>query len=230
MTSKAYRKFADRLILYGYSPSLLPKPFDWDARKHVTGYWFLDIKTEWQPSPSLVDFIESGSPPVYVGYGSMKNRNPEETLSLVIGALKRARQRGIYFTGKDDVRTEKVIDNIFFAKSIPHDWLFPRMAAVVHHGGAGTTAGGLRAGVPSVITPFFADQPFWAHLVYKRGAGTKPILRKNLTVENLADSITKAVTDVDIRKRAAALGECIRTEDGVGNAVKIISQSLTMNS
>jgi sterol 3beta-glucosyltransferase len=115
--------------------------------------------------------------------------------------------------------------NVFMTGSIPHTWLFPRMAAVVHHGGVGTTAAGLAAGVPSIVTPFFADQPFWGQRVYELGVGPKPIARRRLTVDNLTEALDRAVSDREMRKKAAALGERIRAENGIAKAVTIIEQN-----
>jgi UDP:flavonoid glycosyltransferase YjiC (YdhE family) len=117
-------------------------------------------------------------------------------------------------------------DEVFVTEAVPHDWLFPRMAAVVHHGGAGTTGAGLRAGVPSIVTPATNDQPLWARRVKALGAGPAPILRKRLTASRLAHAIHVAVTDESIRKRAAELGEKIRAEDGVGQAIRVFNQTI----
>jgi UDP:flavonoid glycosyltransferase YjiC (YdhE family) len=122
------------------------------------------------------------------------------------------------------LRTELVPDNVLVVDSAPHSWLFPRMAAVVHHGGAGTTAEGLRAGVPTVIVPFVLDQPFWGARIKALGLGPDPIPQKNLTADRLAEAIRIAVTDLDIKQRASAHGEAIRAENGIGNAVKIIQR------
>jgi UDP:flavonoid glycosyltransferase YjiC (YdhE family) len=146
-----------RPILYGFSPSVIPKPSDWNHDTHVTGYWFLDATSDWSPSPGLVAFLESGPPPVYVGFGSMVNRKPEETAGLVLQALARTKQRAIMLSGWGGLPKVNLPDTVHIEDSIPHSWLFPRVAAVVHHGGAGTTAAGLRAGVPSIIIPFFGD-------------------------------------------------------------------------
>jgi sterol 3beta-glucosyltransferase len=113
-------------------------------------------------------------------------------------------------------------ESVYMAESIPHDWLFPQVAAVVHHGGAGTTAAGLRAGKPSIICPFMADQPFWGKLVYQRGVGPEPIPQNHLTADKLATAITTAVEDQTMKRRAAELGERIRAEDGIGRAVAVI--------
>jgi UDP:flavonoid glycosyltransferase YjiC (YdhE family) len=209
-------------ILYGYSPAVIPPPPDWDANTHVTGYWFLDPPADWTPPAALVKFLQAGDPPVYVGFGSMSNRRPEETAELIVQALKRAGQRGVILGGWGGLRPANLPDSVFLLDSAPFSWLFPRMAAVVHHGGAGTTSAGLRAGVPSAVIPFFADQPFWGRRVAALGVGPAPIPRKQLTVERLAQAIQAACTDQPMRQRAAELGERIRKEDGVACAVALI--------
>ncbi|MFO7631083.1 MAG: glycosyltransferase [Caldilinea sp.] len=212
--------------LYGFSPSVIPKPADWGAAVHVTGFWFLDSDAVWTPDAELVDFLEAGPPPVYVGFGSMSNRNPETTASLVLEALAETRQRAVLLSGWGGLRAVQLPDTVFLADAIPHDWLFPRMAAIVHHGGAGTTAAGLRAGVPSIVVPYFGDQPFWGKRIETLGVGPAPIARKQLTARRLAAAIERAVTDQLMRRRAADLGARIRAEDGVAAAVAIISQHL----
>ena len=209
-------------ILYGISPSVIPQPADWGDDIHVTGYWFLDSADDWTPPSALMDFLEAGSPPVYIGFGSMSTRKPEEMAALIIRALGRIGQRAILLSGWGGLRRSDLPETAFMIDSIPHSWLFPRVAAVVHHGGAGTTAAGLRAGVPAVVVPFFGDQPFWGQRVAELGVGPKPVPRKKLTVERLAEAIQAAVTDDAMRQRAADLGSKIRAEDGVGRAVEII--------
>jgi UDP:flavonoid glycosyltransferase YjiC (YdhE family) len=209
-------------ILYGFSEMVVPKPSDWDNNLHVTGYWSLETTTEWSPPPPLLEFFQSGSLPVYIGFGSMSHRNPEETADLVLEALSRAQQRAILLSGWGGLRKDNVPSSVFMLDSIPHSWLFPRAAAVVHHGGAGTTAAGLRAGVPSIVVPFFGDQPFWGHRIAQLGVGPTPIPRRKLTPENLANAILTAVADQPMRDRATALGSKIRAEDGVARAVEVI--------
>jgi sterol 3beta-glucosyltransferase len=121
-----------------------------------------------------------------------------------------------------------VPDSVFLLDEAPHDWLFPQMAAVVHHGGAGTTAAGLRAGKPTVICPFFADQPFWGRRVAVLGAGPQPIPQRRLTAEALGAAIAAAVGERSMRERAQALGEAIRAEDGVGAAVRAVEAYLAL--
>ncbi|MBN2006867.1 MAG: glycosyltransferase family 1 protein [Anaerolineae bacterium] len=211
-------------VLYGYSPQILPFPEDWPARIHVTGFWFLDPASDWTPPSDLVDFLQSGPPPVYVGFGSMKGGNPGETTRLVVQALERAGQRGVLSSGWGGLARQDLPSSIYMLGAIPHSWLFPQMAAVVHHGGVGTTSAGLRAGVPSVIIPFFGDQPFWGRRIYESGVGPAPIPRQRLTMENLSQAIQSAVTDRQMQDNAARIGQAIRAEDGVAEAVKIIEQ------
>jgi UDP:flavonoid glycosyltransferase YjiC (YdhE family) len=211
-------------MLSAYSPSIIPHPPDWSASVHITGYLFLDNQVDWQPSSELVDFLEAGEPPVYIGFGSMAGRHPEQLAGLVKEALAQSGQRGLLLTGWGGMRTELGSENVFVADSVPHSWLFPRMAAVVHHGGAGTTAEGLRAGVPSVIVPFILDQPFWGARIKALGLGPAPIPQKNLTAVRLADAIRIAVTDKGMKQRAKLIGETIRAESGIDNVVRIIQR------
>ncbi len=211
-------------VLYGFSPSVIPKPADWSGGVHITGYWSLDASPDWTPSPALADFLASGPPPVYIGFGSMGSRKPGETAALVLRAVEQTGQRAILLSGWGGLAAEKTPDNIFLVDSIPHAWLFPRMAAVVHHGGAGTTAAGLSAGVPSIVIPFFGDQPFWGRRVAALGVGPEPIPRGQLSVERLAQAIQQAVGDPAIRQAAARLGKAIRAEDGIGAALAVVEQ------
>jgi sterol 3beta-glucosyltransferase len=224
-----YRQLHDQPLpmLYSFSPIVVPKPPDWGEHVHVTGYWFLDPAPDWHPPARLVGFLESGPPPVYVGFGSMAHRNPQQTTQLVQEALEQSGQRGVLITGWGGLAGTNLPHcpaDLLTLDSIPHAWLFPRMAAVVHHGGSGTTGTGLRAGVPSVLVPHAGDQPLWARRVTELGVGPRPIPRRQLTAERLAAAITNAVTDKDMRGRAAALGERIRTEDGVGRAIGIVER------
>ncbi len=211
-------------VLYGFSPSVIPKPADWGVDVHVTGYWTLDPTPDWMPPPALVDFLASGPPPVYVGFGSMGNRNPEETAALVLRAIKQTGQRAVLLSGWGGLAAGEVAESVFLVDSVPHAWLFPRMAAVVHHGGAGTTGAGLTAGVPSIVIPFFGDQPFWGKRVAELGVGPAPIPRQQLSVERLAQAIQQAVSDQPMRQAAARLGEKIRAEDGVAAALALVGQ------
>ena len=213
-----------RPILYGYSPQVIPTPADWDDSLHVTGYWFLKPHIGYEPPLELVNFLQAGPPPIYIGFGSMLTRNPEETAELVIEALTRTGQRGVLSSGWGGLKKENLPETIFMVGSVPHSWLFPQMLAVVHHGGAGTTGAGLSAGIPSIIVPFFGDQPFWGRTVFELGVGSKPIPRAHLSAERLAEAIQIAISDKAMQKKAALLGERIRAEDGVARAVAVINR------
>ncbi len=182
-------------IIYGYSRHVVPPPPDWGPWLHVTGYWFPDPDPTYVPPPDLAAFLEAGPPPVYVGFGSIVDKEAGAVTRMVVEALATTGQRGILLDGRGDLDGGSLPPTILRIDSAPHDWLFPRMAAVVHHGGAGTTAAGLAAGVPSVIVPFFADQPFWGRRVAALGAGPAPVPIKKLTGERLAAAIRAATGD-----------------------------------
>ncbi len=213
----------DRPTLISCSPHVFPRPADWPEGVHSRGYWFLDDEASWNPPADLLAFLEQGPAPVYVGFGSVGDpASAERTTRLVMAALPRAGQRGVLATGWSGMsRVDKVPDSIFILKQAPHAWLFPRMAAVVHHGGAGTTAAGLRAGVPSVVIPSGNDQPAWARRVYELGVGVSPIPRRVLTAEKLADGILSALKPETV-EAARELGARIAAERGSQAAAQII--------
>ncbi len=213
-------------MLHGFSPAVVPQPVDLPAeRVYVSGYWFTDeADMEWDAPADLQAFLDSGDPPIYVGFGSMSNRDPQGVTQLILDATQQSGQRVILLSGWAGLNAESTPDNVFVLESAPHTWLFPRMAGVIHHGGAGTTAAGLRAGVPTTVIPHFADQPYWGRRVHELGVGTKPIPRWELTVDKLAEAMTQLATDKTIQAQASQLGEQIREEDGIGNAVQFIQK------
>jgi sterol 3beta-glucosyltransferase len=225
-------------LLGAYSSRVIPHPPDWPESAKITGYWLPeadgDVRTEfaqnhrlaWKPPRELEAFLDAGDPPVYVGFGSMTGRRPEQLADIVLEALAESGQRGLLLTGWGGMRAMNAPDRVLVIDAAPHNWLFPRMAAVVHHGGAGTTAEGLRAGAPSVIVPFMVDQPFWGRRVKALGAGPEPVPMKKLTAGRLAGAIQAAVTQPEIKRAAARLGEAIRAEDGVGSAVRAVRERL----
>ncbi len=217
------------LRLYAYSPHVVPRPDDWPAHHKVTGYWFLPPAADWQPPPELSAFLDAGPPPVYIGFGSMIARNAQKMTVLVTEALARSGQRGVLAGGWGalDGAVEQS-EQVLFVNSVPHHWLFPRMAAIVHHGGAGTTGAALRSGVPSIVVPFGFDQAFWGHRVATLGAGPQPLARARLTAAGLAEAITQAVGSAPMRERAALLGAQIQAEQGTARAIDQIYQVLHM--
>ena len=208
-------------VLYGMSQHVIPQPTDWKYA-HITGHWYLDSPTNWSPPSSLTHFLAGGPKPIYIGLGSMGNRNPEQTKQTVLDAIDRSGQRTVLLSGWSGFSQDDVPDTVYLADSLPHSWLFPQMSAVIHHGGAGTTAAGLRSGVPSILIPFFGDQPFWGQRVFEFGVGPRPILRNQLTAEVLVNAIKQAVTDSKMQERAAELGTKIQNENGVTRAVELI--------
>ncbi len=210
--------------LFCYSSHVVPRPADWGEYAHVTGYWFLDRPTDWQPPAELEQFLQAGAPPVYVGFGSAHTDDQQKMTALVVEALARAGQRGVLVAGWGGLKTGALSADVFAASALPFDWLFPHVSAAVHHGGAGTTAAALRAGIPSVVVPFGPDQALWGRRLQALGAGTASLSPQRLTAERLAAAIRQAVAEPHLRANAAALGEKIRREDGVGNAIAIIEQ------
>ena len=207
-------------LLFAYSPSILPRPGNWDEHVHVTGYFFLD-EENYQAPDELRDFLSSGESPICISFSSMINRDAERVTHEVMSAINKTNNRAIFLTGWNGYKPEHIPENMLFLDAASHQWLFARCKIVVHHGGAGTTGAGLRAGVPNIVVPHTADQPFWGRRVNLIGAGPKPIPVHRLNAERLASAIAEAESN-SIRKRAQAIGQIIRSEDGVKEAVKLI--------
>jgi UDP:flavonoid glycosyltransferase YjiC (YdhE family) len=216
-----------QLLLYAYSAAVAPPAPDWGPWIDVTGYWFLDRSSAWTPPPALAEFLAEGAPPVCIGFGSM-TFDRTELVRIVSRALELIGQRAVLLTGWGGLRPPQLPRHLLAIDWAPLNWLFPRMAAVVHHGGAGTTADGLCAGVPTVVVPFFFDQFFWGRRVFELGAGPRPIPRKQLDAATLATAITHAVTDQQMRARARAIGARIVSEHGVARAVKTFEHHMNV--
>jgi sterol 3beta-glucosyltransferase len=215
------------LRLYAYSPRVVPRPNDWPSFHQVTGYWFLPPPPEWAPPEQLAAFLAAGPPPVYIGFGSMLEREPQKLTALVSEALAKSGQRAVLGGGWGALdSTTLAPERVCFVKDVPHQWLMPKMAAIVHHGGAGTTGEALRSGVPSVVVPFGFDQPFWGRRVEALGVGVSPLPRRGLRAPALAAAIERAVSDPLMRERAAELGTAIQAEHGTDRALEHISRVL----
>lgn len=209
-------------ILYGFSPHVLAKPAEWGADRHVTGYWFLDPPAEWLPPEELTCFLASGPPPIFIGFGSTISADPTGLTRAAIRALAQTGQRGLLLTGWGGLAAKDLPGDVFAVESVPLSWLFPQMAALVHHGGMGTTADGLRAGLPATAVTFVADQPFWGRRLHELGVGPAPISGRSLTADALTRAIEMMIGDEAMRRRAAALGEKVRAENGPQRAVAIV--------
>lgn len=210
--------------LHGYSTQLVTKPHEWTEREHITGYWFLKPR-RWQPPEALAQFLQAGPPPVYVGFGSMPAEDAKKQTQIVIDALRKSCQRGLLATGWGGLAAVANSDAIHVLDAAPHDWLFPRCAAVVHHGGAGTTHEGLRWGRPTIICPLAVDQPYWGRRVMEIGAGPKPIPQKHLNSEDLAAAL-EAVKDPVMIARAEKLGVAMRAEGGADEAARVVETAV----
>jgi sterol 3beta-glucosyltransferase len=198
---------------HGFSTAVVPRPADWPEPLRVTGYWWPARPAGWAPPAPLVSFLEAGPPPVFIGFGSMAAGHGARLAEPVLAAVRAAGVRAVVQAGWSGL-TVGAHDDVLGVGELPHDWLFPRMAAVVHHAGAGTTAAGLRAGVPAVAVPVLADQPFWARRLHRLGVAPAPIPLPSLTGERLATALRAAITDPHHRARAQALAARLATEDG----------------
>ncbi|MER5433956.1 glycosyltransferase [Streptomyces sp. NPDC002588] len=205
-------------VLCAFSPAVVPRPADWGPNVHMTGFWHHE-QPSWKPPQRLLDFLAGGPPPVYVGFGSMRTADPAATDAVVRTALRRARLRGVL--AGDPATSE---DDILVVGDTPHHWLFPRMAAVVHHGGAGTTAAALRAGRPALVCPFFGDQAYWAARVRELGAGPPPLPAGELAVPVLARRLHALTRHAPYAEAARRLGRALETEDGTARACRVLAR------
>ncbi len=208
------------LILCAWSPSLIPPSSDWDPHVHVTGYYFLPRNDSYLPPTELKEFLEAGEPPVCVSFGSMVNKNAEKIDVIIRESLKQTNNRGIILSGWGSAKRESTSD-LLYLESAPHDWLLPKCKMLIHHGGAGTTSAALRAGIPQIVVPFMADQPFWGSRVHGIGAGPKPIPVNQLSVERMVSAMSEAESKVFL-ERAQVTGQRIRGEDGVEMAARLL--------
>jgi len=221
------RSGANWPILHGYSPIVLPRPADWRANLEVVGYWWQAPTPGWQPPESLTDFLAAGPAPVFIGFGStvVTERRAGQLADIIAAALRQAGVRGVVQSGWAGLDVSG--DDVLTIGEAPHDWLFPRMAAVAHHCGAGTTAASLRASVPTIALPGPAgDQPFWARRLHELGASAAPIAQRKLTADGLADAIRTAVTDRQLRDTTRQLAGRIADEDGAARVVATVENLL----
>jgi len=207
-------------VLHAFSPHVVIPPADWPPHVLTTGYWFLEPSQT--PLPAQIEqFLQAGPPPVFVGFGSMLGRDPAHTTAVVRDAVRRAGQRMIMGIAGGGLTTI-TSDDVLAVDHVDHQLLFPRVAAVVHHGGAGTTGTAFAAGRPQVVCPFVADQPFWARLAHQRGTAPPPLPQSRLNTTRLAEALTAAATEPNLTRNAHELGERVRAENGVAAAVEAL--------
>lgn len=206
---------------------MLRKPEDWSDNIDVCGFTFLSSASDYTPPDDLLAFLRAGPSPVYVGFGSIVVDNPHALCQIICGALRKTGQRAIISKGWGGLGGDglDIEEGNFLLGNCPHDWLFPHVSCVVHHGGAGTTATGLKFGCPTVVVPFFGDQPFWGAIVARDGVGPPPIPYKELTVDKLADAILRALNPSS-RTKAREISENLQHESGALNAVSSFHRHL----
>lgn len=214
-------------ILYGFSPSVVPPDPAWPAHVHVTGYWFLDDPAPPRPPPELVSFLARHPDAVSIGFGSMTDPAPEATEALLLDAVAQIGMPAVLLSGWSGRDEATASPRVLRLRSAPHGWLFPRVRAVVHHGGAGTCAAALLAGTPQVVVPHFGDQNFWATRLHKCGVAPPPLPRRRLTAAALATALNAAATRAEYRTAARGLAARIALEDGIGAAVRAVHHHLT---
>ena len=215
---------------YMWSPALIPKPADWGPEIDIAGFVFLDLASSFKPPETLAQFLDAGEPPVYIGFGSIVVDDPDKFTSLIFEAVEKAGIRALVSKGWGGLGDEgNTPDNVYMLENTPHDWLFPRVSAVVHHGGAGTTAIGLKCGKPTMIVPFFGDQPFWGAMVARAGAGAHQATPyKKLSAVALAEGI-KQCLQPEAKEAAEKIARSIAEEgDGAENAVDSFHRHLPM--
>jgi sterol 3beta-glucosyltransferase len=211
---------------YLWSKSLIPKPSDWGAELDIAGFSFLPLGKSYTPDQDLADFLAAGPAPIYIGFGSIIVDDPTALTNLIFAAVQKAGVRAIVSKGWGGMGGgDKVPESVYLIGNVPHDWLFQRVSCVVHHGGAGTTAAGIAAGLPTVVVPFFGDQPFWGQMIAKAGAGPVPVPFKLMTADTLANSITQALSP-EIQKHAKLMADKIAVEDGATRATERIDGTL----
>lgn len=213
-------------VIYAISPLLLPRPREWNEHIRMSGFWMDEHPAPWQPPAELEAFLASGGKTVYIGFGSMTGGNMNRLMTIVLRAVHAAGLSAVISAGWGGKKM-KSTRRVYFADYVPHDWLFPRVCAVVHHGGAGTTAAGLRYGKPTLIIPFAGDQPLWGYRVYETGCGPKPVARESLTVQRLTRALTDLVSRPEYRIHAEAMAEGLSREHGVRTAADMIEEEIS---
>ncbi len=217
-----------RLNLLPISPHVYPPDPRWEPRHRMTGYWFAGAPRGWAAPKELLAFLTAGAPPVVVSLGAMAlgGEDMQETAHLTLDALERVGARAIIQGWDPVIPSLRLPRTVYHAGSVPHGWLLPQASCLVHHGGFGTTGAALRAGIPAVVVPHIIDQFMWGQRVFELGVGPKPTPRSRLTAGRLAAALEQALEDGAMGAEAAKLGALIRAEKGVGEAVRLIEETM----
>ena len=215
---------------YCWSPALIPKPKDWGPHISISGFYFLNLASNYTPAPDFKAFLDAGPPPVYIGFGSIVLDDPDAMTELIFETVRKTGQRVLLSKGWGGMGADRlrIPDSVFMLGNVPHDWLFKHVSCVVHHGGAGTTAAGITAGRPTVVVPFFGDQPFWGAMVARADAGPDPIPHKQLTADKLADAINFCLEPKSL-EHAKELASKIAAERGSDTGAQSFHQYLEVD-
>jgi UDP:flavonoid glycosyltransferase YjiC (YdhE family) len=225
LTIAAERRRAGRRawpVLHGFSPAVVARPTDWRPGMEVCGYWWPHQDARWQPPCELVDFLQAGPPPVFVGFGSRVVPDAERLSTKIGAALQQARLRAVVQAGWSGLSVTN--DDVLTVDEVPHHWLFPQMAAVAHHCGAGTTAAGLRAGIPAIALPAQFDTPFWAARLTALGVADTSIPLRELSAARLAAALRHTVDEPALRYRAQTLAARLVAEDGAAQVLHTVQR------
>ncbi|MEU4846401.1 glycosyltransferase [Streptomyces gilvosporeus] len=214
-------------VLQAFDPCVLSGTPRYPPTTHTTGFWHLPTRDEWRMPADLRAFLDAGDRPVYIGFGSMVGSRSAAKSRAVLAAVRQAGVRAVIATGWGEVTASEeerdgAADEVFFVDEAPHERLFPHMAAIVHHGGAGTTASALRSGRPQVVCPFTFDQPFWARRMHALGLAPAPLPQYDLTADRLAAALDRAVNTRQLAEVAEQFGRRIAARNGVEKAVEVL--------
>ena len=218
--------YSSEMNLVAVSPTVFPRPRDWPPRHRMTGFWLLDPPANWTPPAEVAEFLSTGPAPIAVGFGSMTTADNDHLTTTVLEAIELAGVRAVLDPGMAELGDRSLPDGVILGRDVGHAWLLPRVAAIVHHGGMGTSAAAFHSGVPSVVVPHVFDQFTWARLAAELGVAPPPVPFSRLTAPSLAAAISAAVGDQSYRSSGRALREKLELEDGAGTAVGLVEDFL----
>ncbi len=217
------RNKADNILIHAFSEKILPPDAYYPTWVHTTGFWFPKDQPAWQPTDELISFLSGGESPVYIGFGSMVG-DPHRTHEIIMSAIRKADVRAILSTGWGGITHGENSEQVFYLREASFKWLFPRVSAIVHHGGCGTVSMAFNAGKPQVICPFIHDQHFFARQMHSLRVAPEPLPQRKLDASTLARRIRQVLDDERFASRAEEASQQIRAEDGIGNTISLLEQ------